>query len=126
MQGRDGKGSIFMWAAGNGGRDDSCAADGYVNSIYTVAIGAAFHDGSVASFDEECSGKMATTFVSRQDRSSEIVSKSIYVHLYSLSIDIFFPQTTTTVYSQCTDDFSGTSAACPLASATVALALEVK
>ena len=118
-----------MWAAGNGGRDDSCAADGYVNSIYTVAIGAAFHDGSVASFDEECSGKMATTFVSRQDRSSEIVSKSMYVHIIlpdSLSIDVFFPQTTTTVYSQCTDDFSGTSAACPLASATVALALEVK
>ena len=119
-----------MWAAGNGGRDDSCAADGYVNSIYTIAIGAALHDGSVASFDEECSGKMATTFVSRQDRSSEIVSKSILcTHIllpYSLSIGIFFPQTTTTVYSQCTDDFSGTSAACPLASATVALALEVK
>ena len=81
-----------MWAAGNGGRDDSCAADGYVNSIYTVAIGAAFHDGSVASFDEECSGKMATTFVSRQDRSSEIVSKSMYVH-------ILFPYSLILMYS---------------------------
>ena len=29
-----------MWAAGNGGgRGDSCAADGYVNSIYTIAVG---------------------------------------------------------------------------------------
>ena len=81
-----------MWAAGNGGRDDSCAADGYVNSIYTIAIGAALHDGSVASFDEECSGKMATTFVSRQDRSSEIVSKSVAIctHTFALQPEYWY------------------------------------
>merc|ERR1712223_2217917 len=35
-QGRNGKGSIFVWAAGNGGRDyDNCNCDGYTNSIWT-------------------------------------------------------------------------------------------
>ena len=53
-----------MWAAGNGGRDDSCAADGYASSIYTIAMGAASSNGSQASYDEECAGKMAVTFVS--------------------------------------------------------------
>lgn len=55
--------SIYVWAAGNGGKDDNCAADGYVCSIYTIGIGAATSSGSAASFDEECSCKMATTFV---------------------------------------------------------------
>ena len=53
-----------MWAAGNGGGDDSCAADGYASSIYTIAMGAASSNGSQASYDEDCAGKMAVTFVS--------------------------------------------------------------
>ena len=33
-------------AAGNGGsRGDSCAADGYVNSIYTIAVGSVDRSG---------------------------------------------------------------------------------
>ena len=53
-----------MWAAGNGGDEgDSCAADGYASSIYTIAIGAASSNGSQASYDEDCAGKMAVAFV---------------------------------------------------------------
>ena len=71
QQGRGGKGSIFVWAAGNGGDNyDSCAADGYVNSIYTIAIGSAASDGSPAYYDEMCSAKMATTFVNNPNRES--------------------------------------------------------
>jgi len=34
--GRNGKGNIFVWASGNGGRyQDNCNCDGYTNSIYT-------------------------------------------------------------------------------------------
>ena len=52
-----------MWAAGNGGaRGDSCAADGYVNSIYTIAVGSADEGGSAAYFDEQCSAKLIVTF----------------------------------------------------------------
>ena len=53
-----------MWAAGNGGASyDSCAADGYVNSIYTIPIGSASTTGDPARYDEPCSGKIAVTFV---------------------------------------------------------------
>ena len=76
-QGRDGKGCIWVWAAGNGGlNDDSCAADGYASSIYTIAIGSASSDGTQAFYDEECSGKMAVTFVDNPNsfRSLQVVS----------------------------------------------------
>ena len=53
-----------MWAAGNGGEHgDSCAADGYASSIYTIAIGSVGSDGRAAPYDERCSAKMAVTFV---------------------------------------------------------------
>lgn len=53
-----------MWAAGNGGlSDESCAANGFVNSIYTIAVGSAGSDGRQAYYDEKCSAKMTTAFV---------------------------------------------------------------
>ena len=56
-----------MWAAGNGGDVvDSCAADGYSNSIYTIAVGAANSNGSAAYYDERCSGKMVVTLMDDQ------------------------------------------------------------
>lgn len=52
-----------MWASGNGGsRSDSCASDGYVNSIYTIAIGSVDNEGVAAYYDEQCSAKMAVAF----------------------------------------------------------------
>ena len=39
VRGRNGKGSIFVWASGNGGRyADNCNCDGYTNSIFTLSI----------------------------------------------------------------------------------------
>ena len=64
VQGRQGKGSIYVWASGNGGEyGDSCAADGYASSIYTISIGSATANGTQSDYDEQCSGKMAVTFV---------------------------------------------------------------
>ena len=35
VRGRHGKGNIFVWASGNGGRySDNCNCDGYTNSIF--------------------------------------------------------------------------------------------
>ena len=63
VQGRDGRGSIYVWAAGNGGqKGDSCAADGYASSIYTIAVSAVDQYGIPAYYDERCSSKMAVTF----------------------------------------------------------------
>ena len=68
VQGRGGKGSIYVWAAGNGGDvDDSCAADGFPSSIYTIAVGSADQNAGQAFYDEQCSGKMAVTFSFNSD-----------------------------------------------------------
>ena len=42
VKGRRGLGSIYVWASGNGGKDDdNCNCDGYTNSIYTISISSA-------------------------------------------------------------------------------------
>ena len=39
-KGRNGLGSIYVWASGNGGKfEDNCNCDGYATSIYTVSSG---------------------------------------------------------------------------------------
>ena len=38
--GRGGRGCIYVWAGGNGGRLENMNADGYANSPYTIAVGA--------------------------------------------------------------------------------------
>ena len=57
-----------MFPAGNGGVKDSCAYDGYVNCIYTIAINGVNENGTRPSFAEECPGIMATVY------TEEIVS----------------------------------------------------
>ena len=75
VQGRQGKGSVYVWASGNGGdNDDSCAADGLASSIYTISIGSANVDGTQSYYDEQCSGKMAVTFVDNPYGEFDVVS----------------------------------------------------
>lgn len=76
FQGRNGLGNIYIWASGNGGENhDSCAADGYSSSVYTISVGSASQDGKQAFYDEDCSGKMATTYsYSSDSHLSQIVS----------------------------------------------------
>lgn len=65
LQGRNGKGSIFVWASGNGGRDhDNCNCDGYTNSIWTLSISSATENGLVPWYSEACSSTLATTYSS--------------------------------------------------------------
>ena len=73
LQGRDGKGSIFVWANGNGGLFDDCAADGYASSIYTISVGAIGVDGNPSPFDEPCSAKMVVTYVTDSLGASSVV-----------------------------------------------------
>lgn len=40
---------------------DTCAMDGYVASIYTIAVGSVDQNGVQAPYDEDCSSKMAVT-----------------------------------------------------------------
>uniref|UniRef100_A0A8C6MHF3 Furin (paired basic amino acid cleaving enzyme) b n=1 Tax=Nothobranchius furzeri TaxID=105023 RepID=A0A8C6MHF3_NOTFU len=104
-KGRSGLGSIFVWASGNGGREqDSCNCDGYTNSIYTLSISSTTESGNVPWYSEPCSSTLATTFSSGNPGEKQIV--------------------TTDLRQKCTDSHTGTSASAPLAAGIIALALE--
>ena len=61
--GRNGKGSIYIWASGIGGKnEDNCNCDGYVSSIYTIAIGSVSSKGKFPWYSEQCSSSLAVTF----------------------------------------------------------------
>ncbi|XP_043658322.1 furin-like protease 2 isoform X2 [Drosophila teissieri] len=110
--GRQGKGSIFVWASGNGGRyTDSCNCDGYTNSIFTLSISSATQAGYKPWYLEECSSTLATTYSSGtpgHDKSVATVDMD-----GSLRPDHI-----------CTVEHTGTSASAPLAAGICALALE--
>uniref|UniRef100_A0A2H8TZJ6 Neuroendocrine convertase 1 n=2 Tax=Melanaphis sacchari TaxID=742174 RepID=A0A2H8TZJ6_9HEMI len=102
-QGRDGKGAIYVFAAGNGKTEgDNCACDGYVNSIYTIVIASCDDSGHVAHYSERCASIMATAY------SGSGQEKNVL---------------TTDVKGKCTASHTGTSAAAPLVSGIIALAL---
>lgn len=96
FQGRNGKGSIFVWASGNGGRDhDNCNCDGYTNSIYSLSISSATEHGHVPWYSEACSSTLASTYSSGAVGERQVV--------------------TTDLKHSCTSSHTGTSASAPLA-----------
>ncbi|KJH51136.1 convertase P-domain protein [Dictyocaulus viviparus] len=105
--GRRGKGNIFVWASGNGGsRQDSCSADGYTTSVYTLSISSATFDNHRPWYLEECPSSIATTYSSANINQPAIVTVDVPVG--------------------CTKMHTGTSASAPLAAGIIALALEAK
>uniref|UniRef100_A0A4W6GBR1 Proprotein convertase subtilisin/kexin type 5b n=1 Tax=Lates calcarifer TaxID=8187 RepID=A0A4W6GBR1_LATCA len=103
--GRKGRGSIFVWASGNGGRSrDHCSCDGYTNSIYTISISSTAESGRKPWYLEECSSTLTTTYSSGENYDRKII--------------------TTDLRHRCTDSHTGTSASAPMAAAIIALALE--
>lgn len=81
LQGRGGLGSIFVWASGNGGREqDNCNCDGYTNSIYTLSISSTTQSCSVPWYSEPCSSTLATTFSSGNPGEKQIVSVQTHNH----------------------------------------------
>lgn len=103
--GRKGRGSIFVWASGNGGRSrDHCSCDGYTNSIYTISISSTAESGRKPWYLEECSSTLTTTYSSGENYDRKII--------------------TTDLRQRCTDSHTGTSASAPMAAGIIALALE--
>ncbi|KAI6071619.1 Neuroendocrine convertase 2 isoform X3 [Aix galericulata] len=105
-KGRGGKGSIYVWASGDGGSYDDCNCDGYASSMWTISINSAINDGRTALYDESCSSTLASTFSNGRKRNPEA------------------GVATTDLYGNCTLRHSGTSAAAPEAAGVFALALE--
>ncbi|XP_072748578.1 neuroendocrine convertase 1 [Anoplolepis gracilipes] len=104
-KGRNGKGNIYVWAAGNGGYSDNCGCDGYVGSIYTIAVGSVTQTGKLPWYGERCASIFATTFSSGAHNDQKIV--------------------TTDLQNTCTTSHTGTSASAPLAAGILALVLQV-
>ncbi|XP_060091637.1 neuroendocrine convertase 1 [Heteronotia binoei] len=104
-KGRKGKGSIFVWASGNGGRQgDNCDCDGYTDSIYTISISSASQQGLSPWYAEKCSSSLATAYSSGDYTDQKIISADLH--------------------NDCTQTHTGTSASAPLAAGIFALALE--
>ncbi|OWK17876.1 PCSK7 [Cervus elaphus hippelaphus] len=78
IAGRQGFGSIFVVASGNGGQhNDNCNYDGYANSIYTVTIGAVDEEGRMPFYAEECASMLAVTFSGGDKMLRSIVWTSV-------------------------------------------------
>jgi len=106
-RGRNGLGSIFTWASGNGGiYGDTCACDGYVNSIYTFAISSTTDQETKPWYLEECTSVLATTYSSGDINRGQ----------HSIA--------TTDLRHKCTKSHTATSAAAPIAAGIIALTLE--
>lgn len=64
-EGRGGKGSIFVFASGNGGRSqDQCNFDGYTNSIYSVTVSSIDYKGLHPSYSEACAANLIVAYSS--------------------------------------------------------------
>ncbi len=110
MMGRLGKGTIYVWASGNGREaGDSCAFDGYASSMFVNAIGAIDHTGNQSWYSEGCAALMAVMPSSGAMKGITTVDL-----LGSAGYDP----------SECTATFGGTSAAAPMAAGVMALILE--
>ena len=83
FKGRGGKGSVYVWANGNGGPNDDCGADGYALSPYTISVGALGVDGFPSPFDEVCSAKLVTAYVTNAFGNSAVVSKCYFIDIFT-------------------------------------------
>lgn len=109
--GRNGRGRIFVWAAGDGKvRGDNCNFDGYVNSRYGIAVGAVDDTGQQALYSEPCSALFVSAPSSGLSGNRSLTTTDL------AGADGDDP-------SDDTPRFGGTSAAAPVVSGVVALML---
>lgn len=106
QNGRNGKGSIYVFASGNGAMSgDNCNFDGYTNSIYSITVGAIDRTGQHPYYSESCSANLVVTYSSGSGDA---------IHTTDVGAD------------RCYKQHGGTSAAAPLAAGIFALVLQVR
>lgn len=106
QKGRNGKGSIFVFASGNGAvYDDNCNFDGYTNSIFSITIGGIDRLENHPYYSELCAPQLAVTYSS---------GAGDYIH------------TTDVGESTCSSRHGGTSAAAPIGAGIFALVLSAR
>ncbi|KAL7674314.1 hypothetical protein ACOME3_000593 [Neoechinorhynchus agilis] len=101
--GRNGLGSSFVVASGNGGDlFDNCAVDGLVNSHYAIAVAGVLRNHSSPSYAEKCAAIMTSGYTG-EDSSDGIITAGL---------------------NGTCQRFDGTSASTPMVAAIIALGLE--
>lgn len=113
--GRGGRGSLYVWAGGNGnGAYDNTNYDGYANSRYVIAVAAVDHNG-IQSYYSEPGAPLLVTAPS----NGELVGITTTDLLGTSGSN-----TSASPTGDCRNDFGGTSSATPLVSGVVALMLQ--
>ncbi|KAK2867910.1 hypothetical protein FQN49_003350 [Arthroderma sp. PD_2] len=106
QKGRGGKGSVFVFAAGNGaGNNDNCNFDGYTNSIFSITVGSIDWNNEHPYYSESCSAQLVVTYSSGGGGS-----------IYTSDVGA----------NTCSSQHGGTSAAGPLVVGVMALVLQVR
>ncbi len=126
QQGRNGKGVIYVWAAGNGyQRGDGANFDELANSPYSICVAASDWNGIVSSYSEPGANVLCNAPSSTRGYDRPTSSWKYYSTLTTAD-RMGFPGYNNALRSagNCADDFGGTSAACPLAAGIIALILE--
>jgi subtilisin-like proprotein convertase family protein len=110
--GRDGKGNIYVFAAGNAAQQDANVNyNSFANSRYTIAVAAIDHQGQHANYSESGTPVFISAYSSDANRTQNITTTGLYTPDGNDTND-YYP------------DFGGTSASAPFISGVVALMLE--
>lgn len=120
VNGRGGRGTVYTWAAGNGGATvDNSNYDGQANNRGVIAICAVGDDGKKANYSERGANLWVCT--PSRGRANHGITTADRTGALGYNITGAAPDYANTNY---TNTFNGTSSATPLASGVIALMLE--
>lgn len=111
--GRQGKGIVYVWAAGNGGNQDNSNLDGFSNNRFSITVGATDYKGVRAFYSE----KGANILVVAPGGSPSL-------GMETTDLTGFAGHSTGDYLNNTSNNNYGTSFAAPLVSGCVALILE--